>query len=70
MNLSKYWKTVVAVLGVVGMFLTFVLDNFAGVLPAGWGAVITGVLGLLTAVGVYQAPYKGDAPKAGRRPVV
>lgn len=54
---SKF-KTVV---GLVGSLLTFVVPFILSVedyLPSPWPAVIGVVLSVLTALGVYKAPYK------------
>lgn len=52
------WKTWV---GLVGAVLTFVVPLILSVedyLPSPWPAVIGGALSVLTALGIYKAPYK------------
>ena len=55
--------------GLVGSALTFVIPALvqaSATMPAPWPAVIAAVVAVLTAVGVYRAPYKPvpteDAP--------
>lgn len=51
------WKTII---GLVGSLLTFAVPFIISAeqyLPPGWTAVIGAVLALLTAFGIYKAPY-------------
>jgi hypothetical protein len=51
-------KTYVAAVGSVVTFIAPLLLSISDTLPAPWPAVIGGVLAVLTALGVYRAPYK------------
>lgn len=45
----------------IGSFLTFIVPwvvQYSSLLPAPWPAVIGAVVAVLTAVGVYHAPYQ------------
>jgi hypothetical protein len=56
----KKWKPVI---GLIGSFLTFVVPYVISAessLPPVWTVVIGVVLALLTALGIYHAPYTPD----------
>jgi hypothetical protein len=47
--------------GLIGSLVTFIAPlalSVSDALPAPWPAVIGGVLAVLTALGIYKAPYK------------
>lgn len=50
--------------GLIGSLVTFIAPlalSVSDALPAPWPAVIGGVLAVLTALGIYKAPYKPTA---------
>jgi hypothetical protein len=53
---SKF-KTYVALAGSILSFVVPLIVSVENYLPAPWPAVIGGVIALLTAAGVYKAPY-------------
>jgi hypothetical protein len=56
--------------GLIGSLLTFIIPwavQVSTTLPPPWPALIAAVVALLTAFGVYQAPY-APAPSAQPRP--
>jgi hypothetical protein len=57
-KLSEIRKAVVAAIGVVLTVLTFVTNNFGGLLPAQWTAVIGSVVAVLTVVATWATPNK------------
>ena len=58
--IPKKYKTYIALVGgALGFLVPFILEATEG-LPAPWPAVIGAVVWLLTAFGVYQAPYKPE----------
>lgn len=67
------WSTAgKAWIGLIGSFLTFIIPwvlQESDHLPAPWPLVISAVVAILTAVGVYHAPYQPvpkAAPSAGK----
>lgn len=51
-------KTYVGLIGSVVTFVAPLVLSVSDALPAPWPAVIGGVLAVLTALGIYKAPYK------------
>lgn len=54
---TKY-KTIVGLVGALLSFLVPLITSVQDYLPAPWPAVIGVVLSVLTALGVYKAPYQ------------
>jgi hypothetical protein len=55
-KLSEVRKAVAAGIGVVLTVLTFVTQNFGGVLPASWTAVVGSLVAVLTVVATWAVP--------------
>ena len=55
---TKPTKTVIATIGAVLSVVVPLVTSLLTYLPSEWSAVITGVIGLLTVLGVYVVPNK------------
>jgi hypothetical protein len=64
---SKF-KTYVALAGSLLSFVVPLVISVEQYLPPQWAAVIGGIIALLTAVGVYHAPYTPPGPVAVAQP--
>lgn len=57
-KLAQIRKAIVSLVGVALTILTFVTDNFGGILPASWTAIVAAVIGALTVVSTWATPNK------------
>ena len=66
MKLQGYQVAGKSWVALVGSLLTFIIPwvvQYSTLLPAPWPAVIGAVVAVLTAVGVYHAPYQPVSPR-------
>lgn len=66
MDLGKYRKAIIAGLGLTVLVLNSVLQQFAPMLSPTWSSVISGVVGVATAVSTYLVPNEPLDEPAGR----
>lgn len=54
-------KTIVATIGGILITIVPILESVGDFLPQPWPAIITGLIALLTVVGVYKVPNRAKA---------
>jgi len=71
MKLQGYAVAGKSWVALVGSLLTFIIPwvvQYSTLLPAPWPAIIGAVVAILTAVGVYHAPYQPVTPPTAAQP--